>query len=70
MIAYFLTDGAGGMIAHPLTYRALGAGGSHFLSRECPLANAAAVVLHDVTAVLLPGNSIEFIDMHSPSPDI
>jgi hypothetical protein len=31
----------GSMVAYPLTDRALGTGGSHFLSRECPLATVA-----------------------------
>jgi hypothetical protein len=45
MIACFLTDRAGGMIAYPLTERALGTGSSHFVSIEYLLGTAAAVML-------------------------
>jgi hypothetical protein len=47
MIAYLLTDRAkaGGMIAHSLTDRALGTGGSHFVSIDLPPNTAAAVML-------------------------
>jgi hypothetical protein len=47
MIAYLLTDRAkaGDMIAQLFTNRALGTGGSHFVSIDLPANFAAAVML-------------------------
>jgi hypothetical protein len=40
-----------------LTDRALGIGGSHFVSKDLPPNIEAAVMHHDITAAVLPANS-------------
>jgi hypothetical protein len=50
----YRSDMASGLVAYLVIDRALGTGGSHFVSIDCPSNFAAALMLYDVIAILLP----------------